>query len=105
MQYYFKASQCFIDKNYNQFRNILRLFDALPNFAFTTSEMIGDYYLWTCYIRDTSRVVERLKTYDLRKLGNIRKVSKFPIVIPSTQSPPPPQKKKMKVLLILAENS
>ena len=30
---------------YNQFHNILRLFDVLPNFPFTTSEMMGDYYL------------------------------------------------------------
>ena len=30
---------------YNQFHNILRLFDVLPNFRFTTSEMMCDYYL------------------------------------------------------------
>ena len=30
--------------NYN-LHNILRLFDALPNFAFTTSETMGNYYL------------------------------------------------------------
>ena len=30
---------------YNQFHNILRLFAVLPNFPFTTSETIGDYYL------------------------------------------------------------
>ena len=29
---------------YNQFHNILRLFDVLPNFPFTTSETMGDYY-------------------------------------------------------------
>ena len=27
------------------FHNILRLFDVLPNFPFTTIEMMGDYYL------------------------------------------------------------
>ena len=27
----------------NQFHNILRLFDVLPNFTFTSSEMMGDY--------------------------------------------------------------
>ena len=32
-------------KTYNQFYNILRLFDVLPNFPFTTSETVGDYYL------------------------------------------------------------
>ena len=31
-------------ENYNQF-HILRLFDVLPNFPFTASEMMGDYYL------------------------------------------------------------
>ena len=29
----------------NHFHNILRLFDVLPNFLFTTSEAICDYYL------------------------------------------------------------
>ena len=29
----------------NQFHNILRLFDVLPTFPFTTSETMGDYYL------------------------------------------------------------
>ena len=29
----------------NHFHNILRLFDVLPNFPFTTSETMGDYYL------------------------------------------------------------
>ena len=31
----------------NHFHNILRLFDVLPNFPFTTGETIGDYYLQT----------------------------------------------------------
>ena len=30
---------------HNHFHNILRLLDVLPNFPFTTSEMMGDYYL------------------------------------------------------------
>ena len=30
---------------YNQFRNILRHFNVLPVFFFTTSETMGDYYL------------------------------------------------------------
>ena len=29
----------------NRFHNILRLFDVLSNFPFTTSETMGDYYL------------------------------------------------------------
>ena len=30
---------------YNQFHNVLRLFDVLPSFPFTTIETMGDYYL------------------------------------------------------------
>ena len=30
---------------YNHFHNILRLFDVLPNFPFTTSGTMRDYYL------------------------------------------------------------
>ena len=33
------------DLNHNQLHNILRLFDVLPNFPFTTSEKMRDYYL------------------------------------------------------------
>ena len=47
---------------YNQFHNILRLFNVLPNFPLTASETMGDYYLQTWYIRAASRVAERLKT-------------------------------------------
>ena len=54
---------CEIFKNtYNQFRNILRHFNVLPIFFFTTSETMGDYYLQTWYIRAASRDAERLKT-------------------------------------------
>ena len=31
--------------SYNQFHNILRFFDVLPNFPFTTIETMADYYL------------------------------------------------------------
>ena len=31
----------------NHFHNILRLFDVLPNFSFTKSEIMCDYYLKT----------------------------------------------------------
>ena len=31
--------------NHNQFHNISRLFNVLPNFAFTASKTMGDYYL------------------------------------------------------------
>ena len=58
---------------YNHFHNILRLFGALPNFLFTTSETMHNYYLQTWYIQ----FAQRLKTWDFRKLGNIRKVPKL----------------------------
>ena len=58
----------------NHFHNILRRFDVLSNFPFTTSETMRDYYLNTWYMPVDSRVAKRLN--DLRKLGNIRKVSK-----------------------------
>ena len=48
--------KCFVI-THNQFHNILRLFDVLPNFSLTTSETVGDYYLPTWYIPVASRVV------------------------------------------------
>ena len=33
------------DYNCNRFHNILALFDVFPNFPFTTSETMRDYYL------------------------------------------------------------
>ena len=47
---------------FNQFHNILRLFNVLPNFPFTAGEVMGGYYLETRHIRATSRVAERLNT-------------------------------------------
>ena len=35
----------------NHFHNILRLFDVLPNFAYTTSKTTVDYYLETWYMQ------------------------------------------------------
>ena len=46
---------------HSRFHNILRFFDALPNFPFTTSETMRDYHLQTQYIRVAQRVVERPK--------------------------------------------
>ena len=75
---------------YNQLHIILRLFNVLTNFPFTTSETMGDNYLRTCYIRVASRVAERrLKTWDPRKLGNIRKVSKPDRMMAQCPTPPP----------------
>ena len=49
-------------KTYKHFHDILRLFDGLLNFPFSKNEMMRDYYLWTWYIRVSSRVAEWLKT-------------------------------------------
>ena len=54
----------------------MRLLDVLPIFSFTTSETMPYYYLFTWYIRDASRIGDQLKSYNLRKWENIRKVSK-----------------------------
>ena len=40
--------------SYNHFHNILRLFDVLTSFPFTTSETMRDYYLYTWYVRGAS---------------------------------------------------
>ena len=50
---------------YNQFHNILRLFDVLPIFPYTTNETMDHYYLQIWYIRVALRVVERLKNWIL----------------------------------------
>ena len=86
---------------YNQFHNILRLFDDLPNFPFATSETMGDYYLQTWYIRVGSRVAEPRKTQGLSKLGNIRKLSKPHEMKAQCPARPP---SKMNAPPILAEN-
>ena len=64
---YWKAFSCrnamkLVTEDHNQFHNILRLFDVLPNFPFTTCETMGNYYLKRWYIRLFSRVAERFKT-------------------------------------------
>ena len=40
----------------------MRIFDVLPNFAFTTSETKVDYLLKNWYIQAASQVAEGLKT-------------------------------------------
>ena len=47
-----------------------------PQVKRSTSETMPDYHLQTWDIRVSSRVPERLKTQDIRKLGNIRRVLK-----------------------------
>ena len=83
---------------YNHFHNIFRLFDVLPNFTFIVSETMRDYYLQIWYIWVDPQVAEWLKTWDLRKLGNIRKMSKLHKMklVPSLPA-------KMKILLMLSK--
>ena len=75
----FKKSHCqiycyfhvlVIKLTYNLGQNIRRLFDFLAKFVFTTSETELDYY----HQKVSARVVERLKTQDLKKLGNFQKI-------------------------------
>ena len=50
---------------------------VLPNFAVTTSETMCDYYLKPWYTPVSSRVLERLKRCDIKKLENIEKLAKL----------------------------
>ena len=59
---------------YDRFHNILRLFDVLPNLLFTTSETIGDIIYKHAIYELPHELPNDVR---LRKLGNIRKVSKF----------------------------
>ena len=61
-----RAKENFAD---NWIDNIMRLFNVLPNFAFTISKTMADYYLYTLYIRVASRVAKWLFVEDLRGLG------------------------------------
>ena len=45
MKLFIKTQQAKGNLADNDFHNILRLFDILPNFPFTTSQTIRDYYL------------------------------------------------------------
>ena len=41
--------ECETQESYNQFHKILRLYDLLPTFPFTTSETMYDNYLYDIY--------------------------------------------------------
>ena len=78
---------------YNLGQNICRLFLLfLAQFLFTISETEPDYYHQKASERVASRDTERLKTLDLRKLGNFQKIpemlgfdSKYPAGHPKTK--------------------
>ena len=58
-------------------QNICRLSHFLAQFVFITSETELDYYHHRVNVRVASRVAERLKSWDLRKLGNFRKIAEM----------------------------
>ena len=66
---------CIFELVYNLGHNILELYDVLVQVQSATSKATHDVYYNKLGIRNNPRVTERLKTLDLRKLGNIRKIS------------------------------
>ena len=58
----------------NHGHNILDLYNILVQIRFTTSKMKFDIQVSKLGIRVAPRVIKRLKTWDLKKLGNIRKI-------------------------------
>ena len=54
--------------------NIQRLFHFFAQFFFITSAMELDYYHQKVNVRVASGVAKRLKTYDLSKIGNLKKI-------------------------------
>ena len=67
-----KANNIFAD---NHFYNILRYFDVFSNVLFTTSEPMRGCYLQTRHTHVALQIAQ-VKTWDLNKVGHIRKVSK-----------------------------
>ena len=74
----FKAAQLQKVPEYDIFQNTLFCTLAtsmnLAQFVFTTSKTELDYHHQKVNVRVTSRVAERLKTKNLRKLGNFKKI-------------------------------
>ena len=67
-----RAKRKFLD---NPGHNILELYSILVQIRFPTSKRKLDIQYSKLGIRVASRIAERLRTQDLRKLGNIRKIS------------------------------
>ena len=59
---------------YNLGQKFCSLFHVLAQFLFTTSETELDNYHQKLNVKFASRVVGRLKTEGLRKLGNFKKI-------------------------------
>ena len=62
-------------QTYNPGHNILELYNILALIRYTTSKRKLDIQHSKLGVRVASRDAEQLKTQDLRKLGNIRKIS------------------------------
>ena len=71
----------------NPDHNILELYNILVQVRFNTSKTELDIQYSKLGKRVGSRVAERFKTQDLRKLGNIRKSQIWVDTKPSAQSP------------------
>ena len=72
--------------NYNLVHNILELYNVLVQIRLIASKTKCDIYYSKLGVRVVSKVAERLKTQDLRKLGNIKKVSNLRGNIPEIKS-------------------
>ena len=90
-------------KDYNHFHNILGLFDVLPNFPFTTSETMRDYYLSPRHFRrwgglgaHTRKKKKDLGSQEIRKKQESIQTSQNDSLLPSLPA-------KMKNFLILAK--
>ena len=59
----------------NQEQNICKFFHALAQFPITKSDSELDYYHEEVNVGVASRVAERLKTLNLRKLVTLKKIS------------------------------
>ena len=64
----------------NSSRIIFINFDTLPNFTFTTSETMHNYYLQTWYTRVASRAAERIR--NMSKPHRMRMRAQCPVPLP-----------------------
>ena len=91
--YDFKTTDSHKNKNtYNLKQNIQRLFHFLAQFVFTTNETEVDYYHQKVNVRVASRIAEQVKTQDLRKSVNFKKIpetlgfdGEYPVVHPKAK--------------------
>ena len=58
-------------------KNICKFFHILAQFSFSTSEKELAYYHQRVNVRVASRVAKHLKTWDLTKLANCKKILKI----------------------------